>query len=288
MTEPANTAEAVDDDARPEEGQEPEAVEAPPPQEEVDSPPENTQEDNIDYESFAKVQGWSPKEKWKGADDQWVDAKEFVERGRQFQSTLKEKNQTLERRLQEQEDANKRAVKMFDKLNENAKKDALDKIRTQQKQALEEDNDTLYNELESKKTELHEEFKVEAPNTQPQPDPNVEAFRRENSWYGADPIMTDYANRYCNQMAAEGKTVAQQLEETKRYIVGHFPDKFENPKREAAPTVSTASAPSKVNKATGWKDIPAADKKIAEGIMKSTGLTKEQYVKEYFELENLK
>jgi len=279
MTEEASALEDVNDTAQLDENQEAEQTE------EVDASSENM-EDDVDYEGFAKVQGWSGKEKWRGDPDKWVDAKTFVERGREFQSTLKEKANNLERKLKEQEDANERTLKMFDKLNKKAEKEAFDKIRDQQKQALEDDNDSLYDELEAKKTKVADEYKAEEPKA-PQQDPSIANFKAENEWYNDDPVMRDYADKYCQQMADKGYSITKQLEETKRYIVGHFPNKFENPRRQMAQTVSTGSAPSNVKKSKGWKDIPAADQKMGEGVMKSMGMTKADYVKSYFEMENL-
>ena len=64
-----NTLEDVNQDTYLEEDSEVEELE----EDEVDSQVENIEEDDVDYASHAKVQGWSPKEKWRGNPDDWVD-----------------------------------------------------------------------------------------------------------------------------------------------------------------------------------------------------------------------
>lgn len=282
MTEQDNVALAAEDDARPAEGAPPE-----PSAPDGDAPPENIQDDKVDYESFAKVQGWAPKDKWRGEEDKWINAEKFVKRGQEFQSSLKASNQTLKREIQEQKDANSRTLKMFERINEKAKADALREIRDKQKLALEDDDNTRYDELEGKKTKVYEDYKVEQPPQQPREDPSVAAFKAKHSWYGNDHLMTQKANEYSHLMAQKGMSRADEMNEVERYIVHEFPDKFENPRRQAAPTVSTNNAPSNVKKSKSWGDIPPADQKMAEGVMRSMGMSKTQYVKEYFEMENL-
>ena len=278
MTEVENTEQSVNNDARLEEGQTPESSD-------VDTPSENIQEDKVDYESFAKVQGWAAKDKWRGAESKWVDAEAFVKRGQEIQSSLKTSNQTLKRELQEQKDANVHTLKMIGKFNEKAKADALREIREEQKQALEDDDNSRYDELEGKKTKVYEDFSVEQPKQQV--DPGVAAFKAENAWYDVDPIMTDAANRYCNAMSQKGLSVAEQLEETKRFIVKRYPEEFENPKRQTAPTVSVASAPGKAKKTKTISDMTPAAQKLARGAAAAMGMDLNEYVKECFKMENL-
>lgn len=282
MTEEGNTEESVNNDARLEEGQTPESND-------VDVQSENIQEDKVDYESFAKVQGWAAKDKWRGDESKWVDAEAFVKRGQEFQSSLKVSNQTLKQELQEQRDANERTLKMMGKINDKAKADALREIREQQKQALEEDDNSRYDELEGNKTKVYEDFKVEQPKQQQQQeeDPLVATFRAENPWYDTDHLMTGKAQEYSQKMAKKGLSLVEELAAVKRYIVHEFPDEFENPKRQAAPTVSVASAPGKAKKNPTISDMTPADQRMAKRAAAACGMDLNEYVKECFKMENL-
>ena len=279
MTEQDNTALAVEDSARPEEGEKPE-----PSAPDGDAPPENIQ-DNIDYESHARVQGWSPKDQWKGDPEKWKDAETFVKVGQSMQSMLKDRTERLTQELKDQKDANARTTKMFANLSKKAKDDALREIRDEQKKALEDDDDTRYDELEGKKTKVHEDFKVEP--QQQREDPLIAAFKAENSWYGSDHLMTQKAGEYSQKMASQGLSVADQLKETKRYMVHEFPQSFENPKRQAAQTVSTASPPSNAKKSRTISDMKPADQKMARDAAAACGMDINEYVKECFQMENL-
>lgn len=279
MTELDNAALAVEDSVHPEEGTPPESS-AP----DGDAPSENIQ-DKVDYESFAKVQGWSGKDKWRGDEDKWVDAETFVKRGQEFQSSLKASNQSLKRELQERKEADERTIKMFENLSKKAKDDALREIRDQQKLALEDDDNARYDELEGKKTKVHEDFRVEPPKQQI--DPSIAAFEAENTWYGTDYLMTQKAEEYSQKMAEQGMSTEEQLREVKRYMVHEFPDKFENPRRQTAQTVSTNSPPSNVKKSKTISDMKPADQKMARDAAAACGMDLNDYVKECFKMENL-
>ena len=56
-------------------------------------------QDTPNYEAEASKLGWSPKEKWRGDPDNWVDAKTYVERGQQFMPLLKAHNTRLQQEL---------------------------------------------------------------------------------------------------------------------------------------------------------------------------------------------
>ena len=232
MSEEENVSEDANNDVRLEDGESLETGK--------DSQSESIQDDvqnDVDYESFAKVQGWSPKEKWRGNEAQWVDAETFVKRGQEFQSTLKKKSDNLERELRE------------------------------------------------KKGKVHEDFKP-AP-VQQFEDPSIASFKAENQWYGVDPIMTDAANRYCQAQAKKGLSMADQLEETQKYMVKRFPEDFENPRRQAATTVSTAPAPSRAKKTRSLNELPAADQTMIKAAAKASNMDLKEYTKQYFEMENL-
>ena len=282
MSEEVNALEDVNNDAHLEDGAEPDT------KVQEDSRSEDIKDDvqdTVDYESFAKVQGWSPKEKWRGNEDQWVNAETFVKRGQEFQSTLKKKSDNLERELREQKIANERTVKMFEKMSEKARTDALREIKDEQKQALEDGDDSLYDKLEDKKSKVHEDFKP-APVEQSE-DPSLTSFKAENQWYGVDPVMTDAATRYCQSMATKGMSMAEQLAETQKYMVKRFPDDFENPRRQVATTVSKAPAPSRAKKTRSLSELPSAEQSMVKAAAKASGMDQNEYVKQYFEMENL-
>jgi len=286
MLEEDNALEDVNNDAHLEEG-------------EADSQSENIQE--TDFDAEAKALGWSPKENWRGAEKQWVDAETFVNRGKEILPVVNERNKRLvervnaqEQKLKEQADAFERFEKLNNKIAEQQRSEALSRIKSQQKEALENENDELYDQLEDKKVKVNEDLKVEEPK-KPKPQepsyvepPETTAFRQQNSWYGTDPLLTDYANRYSNQMAQQGMSIPEQLEATKKYIVETFPQKFENPRRKGNAPVGKGAAPSGSKpKGMQWKNLSTSEQRLARGQMKNFGWTQEQFLKEYSEMENL-
>lgn len=289
MSEEENALEDVNQDAHLEEGLEVEAEELE--EGEVDSQVENIEEDDVDYASYAKVQGWAPKEKWRGNPDDWVDAKTFVERGREFQSTLKEKNQKLEEKIKEQEEAMKRFDSFTAKQLEKQRKQAIADFKRQQKEALEDGDDDLYEKLEEQKTETLKELNPEKPKPEaPTVPQETQSWMQENPWFGDDPILTDYAEKYCGKLASQGKSIAEQLEETKRYIVEMFPQRFQNQRRTLPTAVSkkvSTGAPKPESKGMKWGSLTESEQKLAQGQMKQFGWTKDEFLKQYSEMENL-
>lgn len=294
MKEEDNALEGVIDDAHPEEGTEDElepksgSGEEEETSSDGDSRGEGSEDDGVNYEAYARVQGWSPKDKWRGNPEDWIDAKTFVERGQKFQSTLKEKNQRLEDKVREQEEAIKNFQEFTAKQLEKQKKEAVESYKRQQKEALENDDEALYDKLEEEKLKTLEEFKpkeVKKESTTPEVPDATRKFLEENRWYGEDVVLTDYAQKYCEQLARKGLSISEQLEETKRYIVETFPHKFKNLNRElptnVAKKVSTGAAKQNLSKGTKWSDLSDTEKSLAEGQMRIFGWTKDQFLKEY-------
>lgn len=52
-------------------------------------------EQTVDFEAEAKSLGWAPKERWRGPEEQWVDAETFMQTNRLVLPILRKKNQEL-------------------------------------------------------------------------------------------------------------------------------------------------------------------------------------------------
>lgn len=248
----------------------------------IKEPIEEPIEDEIDYASFARLQGWSPKEKWRGEESEWVDAKTFVERGREFQSTLKEKNQRLEKKLEEQEKAIKRFEEFSLRQSEKEKKLELAEYKRLQKEALEEGDEKRYDELEEAKLKAYSNYKKPEPESQQQ-DEELERFKRENTWFGKDTVLTTNAIAICGVLAQQGYTKTEQLKEVVKQLEEAFPHKFEAPKVAATKVSPSRQAPTKVEKANiiKWANLSPAEQRMGEAFIKANNMTREQFLKDY-------
>ncbi len=264
------------------------------PEVESDQEIESTEPER-DYIAEATKQGWVPPEKMKDP-SRGVDAKTFVERGEIFRPALNAKFKEAEnklaeydRKFQEQEAAIERSNRIAEKLHERAKQDALEQIKSEQKKAWEQGDDARYNELDKRRDNLAEEFKVEPlkPRIEaPQVDQYVSKFQQENPWYNQDLILTDAAENLDKRLIASGRftSVEARHAEVKRLVVEAFPHKFTNPNREIKTGMGTGRSPAKSSSTKkGWDAMPEADKRMATGFLRG-GKSKEDYAKTYWEM----
>ncbi len=247
-----------------------------------------------DYEAEAIKQGWRSPDKLKDP-SKGLDAKTFVERGEEFAPFIKakakeveNKNAELERRIAEQDAAIERANRISEKLLDQAKQETLAKIKADQKTAWEQGDDARYNELDKRRDNLADEFRVEPVKQKivDAPDPYVSKFQQENSWYNQDLILTNTANSLDASLIASGRfnSVEARHAEVKRQIIEAFPHKFANPNREVKTGMGTGRSPAKSSSAKkGWDNMPEADKRMAAGFLKG-GKSKEDYAKTYWEM----
>lgn len=64
------------------------------------------QEADVQLEAEAKVLGWAPKDKWKGPEDQWLDAPDFMDNARKVLPILRTKNKELHAQMDQVAAAN--------------------------------------------------------------------------------------------------------------------------------------------------------------------------------------
>jgi len=158
-------------------------------------------------EAEAKSMGWVPEDQFKGNKDHWVDAEEFVERGRKVLPILIANNKrqarellsrdqkidTLAQQLTNATTAIEKLEKHYTEANKRAVQNAKDSLKAELKQAREDGDvdaeerilgeigDIQHREREAAK---EPEKKIEAPKTPEIPD-DMKQWYRENSWFGS-------------------------------------------------------------------------------------------------------
>lgn len=158
-------------------------------------------------EAEAKSMGWVPEDQFKGNKDHWVDAEEFVERGRKVLPILIANNKrqarellsrdqkidTLAQQLANATTAIEKLEKHYTEANKRAVQNAKESLRNELKQAREDNDvdaeDRILGKLEEIRDQEREEAKppekkTEAPKTPEIPD-DMKQWYRENSWFGS-------------------------------------------------------------------------------------------------------
>ena len=133
------------------------------------------------------------------------------------------------------------------------------------------------------------EYEVKTPSVQAERiavDPNAQNWKKENSWFGEDKLMTGMALALHDQLKEEGVALSSQeyyrrIDETMRQ---RFPDKFEDDKSEASPrTTRLSSVVAPASRSTASKRITLNKSQL--NIAKKLNLTPEQYAQAVLKLE---
>jgi hypothetical protein len=238
-----------------------------------------------DVEKEARHMGWVPEDEFKGNKDHWVDASEFVERGRTVMpillqnnrrlqkelSTRDEKIDTLEARLQNSEKVMEKLEKHYTEANKRAVVLAKDQLREELKQAR-EDNDidrelTINDQLADlrKREDAIEDPPVKKDTPTPKSNGETPEFKEWNSrnpWFGKDKNKTKLVSRIAEDLREEGTdlTGTEFLDECVRLYDEQYGDKEDddtpvrrtNGKVEATPQRRTPRSGGK-----SYADLPS-------------------------------
>jgi hypothetical protein len=204
----------------------------------------------------ARAKGWTPLETWRGDPEDWVDAKEFLGREKLFS-----KIHTLQKELVNIRNATQKDFqeigKYFAQMREVEYKRALNDLRAQRREALQEGDLEKADQLDVQMDEIKEQ-RQQATNV-PQPtatgaieDPTFAAWKVENSWFENDQelrqeaigIGVGYAN------ANKNATQEQVLEYVAKTIKKFNPEKFGQRKQSVDDSEPLNSVESPTRRAT--------------------------------------
>jgi hypothetical protein len=248
-------------------------------------------------ESQAKVLGWRPKEEFVGDPDNWRDADEYLQYGRDTLPVLRENNKRL---ISEVQDL-KKTFKEFSehhkqsiiKTEKQAYEKAMADLSEKQRKAVEDQDVETFDKLEKEKEKLEPPVDV-----QPKKDgagqgaaksPEMKTWEKENPWYDGDSLkevrMTARANEIASVLHGKGVPFDDMLKQVKDAIKEEYPDHFKNQNAKKESAVSTPSRGA--GKGTGKKgktfeDLPDDAKAACRRFEKQGLMKKEDYVKEYF------
>lgn len=258
---------------------------------------EQEQESSVSPEVIreAELLGWVPKEKFRGSEDDWIDAEVFVKRGKEINPILRKNNELLLNKLnaKDSEIAEiKAAVDEFRKYHaeteERAYKRALSDLKAAKKEALEtgdheavvEIDDEIADLKESKKTEVA--TSTEPTKQTPVTDPVYVSWESENRWIVDEPALARAAEQAAELLRIRGETTTGRvfLDKVTDKVKEAFPEKFGNTNRDRASPVEGSRPAAKSGK-RGYADLPAEAKVACDRFVKQGLMTKDQYVADF-------
>lgn len=267
------------------------AQEAPDDADDGDAAPELSpaQKARAEAESDARKRGWMPKDEWieSGKDeDDWSSAKQFLKKGEEI-----EDRKQLRKKLDGLTKQNDELATLLKKRLEKEQNAELAKKAAERDAAIEAGDKAKVYAIEREMVAVQP---VEATPAE------IRDFVQENKeWWGVDVPATQAAVVYYGKLEAENRdAIADNLAKTKKFLALRFPDLYQADRKDAAeaaqaiveqqPTrkLSSVSLPSgtgsSIKRGKGWSDIPSDARRVAEQILKSTGMTKDQYAKDFF------
>ena len=233
----------------------------------------------------AMEQGWVPKDQWSG-DGKWRDAESFLDRGELF-SKIDKQN----RELRSLKESNQEVKRYLENVKELEYKKALDTLRNEKKAALKEGDADAVIAIEDKLDELRDEQAEQrikqatapAQKSNGEQHPEFQAFVNKNPWYQTNRPMRSYADALGVELREEGKSPSEVLRAVEQAVRKEFPQRFTNPNRDKPSGVEGGGNP---GGSTSKDTLVMSDdeKRIMNRIL-STGVSKEQYLKDFKEIK---
>lgn len=242
------------------------------------------------FEERARRMGWRPLEDWNGPEGRWVDAKTFIERGESELPVLRERYRKQDTVLANTEreliatrtDLNETKAKLGEvttvmteirdmsrTAETRAYNRAMSDFQERERRAVEQADTAEFDRIQHEKRQLAPPVTpppapvyvappVPAAPPAPVANPIIEGWIAENPWFINDNVLNGVAIALDREVKTTRPdlSVREQLDEVKRQVVARFPEKFDNPRRAAAPAVATPSGTPPKPKGKSIKDLP--------------------------------
>lgn len=242
---------------------------------------ENVQDDVPEVnpiEEEARAHGWRPKEEFeaeeKNAGKKWRTAEDFMDRKSLFDKidAVTADNRNLKKGIQTLAEHNA-------KIEEAAYKRALESLKAERKQALEDADLVRAEEIRDEIDEVKEKMAQAqaAPPVVPEVPPALAEWKAQNPWYKKDEVMTVYADGIGTRLAQGGMPPELVLKEVERRVRENFPDRFRNPNKDVAPKVEVGG-----KRGGGERFRLTEDEERAMNAMIRAGapITREKYIED--------
>lgn len=244
------------------------------PETEVESTDQQSESEYTETELEAMEHGWNP-EGVEGKRN--LTAEEFMDRKPLYDEMHSQRKEI--RKLKEGIEAFNKHIKTVE---ERAKERAIEELKVQKKQALaDEDYDTV--------VELDE--KIAETKAVSEPDPaatnrDFEEWADRNEWYHQNEDMRKYADMigFGYYQQNRDKPFAEVYSYVTDEVKKRFPDKFQNPNRSKPAPVEGARKGRVKTTAPKYssKDLPESDREIMRTLIRTTGMSEDEYLKQYY------
>jgi len=198
----------------------------------------------FDPESLARDMGWSPKEEYRGQEDTWIPADEFIKRTAKINKAQREKLDRMEQSIEKIAATSERVMK--DRLAEQKLE-----LERQFEAAVEVGDVRLAKQTQQQLTGLERQA-----DSGPS---HVDRFKAENTWFQSNDEATAYAVTIAGMEAQKGASPDKQLQAARDAVQKRFPELF--------PSMSPARTPPVLQGAN--RTAPPAKKQYAPEVKRA-------------------
>ncbi len=251
----------------------PEEPQEPQPEEQ---PAEQPEEEPDPVAGIAQEMGWVPKEKFKGKEDDWKPAAEYIREGKTIQKTMARDLKDMRHQMDTM--AKTSSAILAERLA-----DERQRLVQQHQQAVEDGDPDRAWRASSRLQEMNTQEQVQTPA------PEAQEWVERNTWFNTHPIATAMAMKVADLHAAKGQPAYKQLEAAESEVRRAYPELFGATRQDkAAPSVaspgSRSASPS--NKSKGFSDMPRPAQDVARDYV-DRGLIPdlESYTRNYWASE---
>lgn len=234
-----------------------------------------------DLETKAMERGWKPKEQFEGDETEWRSAEIFL-----ALDPFYKKIESQSKRLKDAEKTIALFSEHHKRVNDAAYQSALNALRQEKKEALENGDAEKVVAVEDKIDNLKEEVAIaktkQAAAVQSQSQeihPDFQNWINTNPWYINNSEMKEFADSIGSAYARSnvGKDPLEVLQYVQKKVKTAYPDQFKNPNREA-PSAVEGSRPVRKSKDAEYALSDEETKTMNRFIRSIPGFTKEKYI----------
>jgi len=220
--------------------------------------------EKIDYEKDARLDGWAPKDEYRGDPKLWVDAKEWVSR-----APLLHKISSQSKEMKNMTKTNTAMVQMLKNLTDRLDKEQAAEVLTQKRVAIEQGDVEAVEKYEKQYNEIINHSEEVTTNSSAPPE--VEDFiQRNKDWFNDKPeslALTAYAKQIeADLMHTRPElTLDQRLVATENIIKedSRYQTRFSNQNRDRAQMVESKTAPQpRARDKVTFADLPSDVKRV--------------------------
>lgn len=234
-------------------------------------------------EAEALAMGWKPRDTFKGPAEKFVDAAEYVERGKTIMPFLRKELVRRDAKIANLEKAVQTSIQHISRADQRAYAKAKADLEAELTQYAKAGDVESVKAVTDDLIALDKGVVGKASTAEADVPPEFQAWLEDNPWYGKDMPLTAACNAIAQEVFDEGYAGKAQAKEVDLRLREQFPGKFAKPTNPHRNGSAAVEAGGNARRPAGktYADLPADAKQMCDDFVRDKILTREQYVKTY-------